>query len=182
LGTRLEGFAVHHHGGGNQHTHFVIRGRHENGKSLFIDPEYIKSGFRHSAEQYLTREFGERSDREIAAGHERSMEIDHEREQGLERVQEYAREYGLEEKDRLGLERVMHRGSMKEIEQTHRRLDALEQLREVEQEIPRERVQELERTVLDGSQKEVRQVERQIERVQEREQTLERSRDYGMEL
>lgn len=183
LGTRLEGFAVHHHGGGNQHTHFVIRGRHENGKSLFIDPEYIKSGFRHSAEQYLTREYGERSDREIAAGHERSMEIEHERERGLERVQEF----GLEPRDRQEMERVMQKGSMKEIGLANRKLDTLERAREHEQELGRDRVQEMERSVLDGSERQVGKVERQIdkiERVQEmaQQQTRTRTLDRGMDM
>jgi type IV secretory pathway VirD2 relaxase len=188
LGTRIDGFMVHHHGQGNPHTHVVMRGRHENGKALYIAPSYVQNGFRDSVQQYLTREFGERSDLEIQRGQERSWEIDQQREQGLERVREYAQEHGLEERDRLALEHTMKRGSVKEIELTHKRLDALEQVREIEQEIPRERVQELERKALDGSQRQVAQVERQVQQVEQRvqEQTRSRSRDmdrdYDMSL
>ena len=180
LGTRLDGFMVHHHGQGNPHSHVVFRGRHENGKALYIDPAYVQHGFRDSVQQYLTREFGERSDREIERGQERTHEIALEREQGLERIQEYAREHGLEDRDRLELERVMRKGSMKEIEQTHRRLDALERVQEIEREIPEQRRYELERKVLDGSARQVAQVERQVEKMQER--SIDRGRDMDMGL
>lgn len=184
LGTRLDGFMVHHHGQGNAHTHVVFRGRHENGRALFIDPAYVKSGFRHSAQEYLTREFGERSDREILRGQERTHEIALEREQGLERVQEYDREHGLEDRDRLELERVMTRGSTKEIDMAHRRLDALERVQEVEHEIGEQRRYELERRVLDGNARQVQQVERQVEKVQERaqERQKEQSRERDMDM
>ncbi|GEO43327.1 hypothetical protein SAE02_74750 [Skermanella aerolata] len=183
LGTRLDGFMVHHHGQGNPHTHIVFRGRHENGKALYIDPVYVQHGFRDSAQQYITREFGERSDREIAAGQERSWEIAQQREQGLERVREYTQEHGLDDKDRLRLKHTMLKGSVKEIEQTHRKLDALERVQEIEQELPQERRQELERKVLDGSARQVAAVERQVQQVEQRvERVRERSRDRGMDM
>ena len=189
LGTKLDWFAVEHHGNGNPHVHVVFRGRHEDGKHLYIDPGYVKEGFRHSAQEYVTREHGERSAQEIERGEERAFEIAQEREHGLEhgleRVREYAQEHGLDDKDRLALERTMKRGSVKEIEQTHRKLDALEQVREVEQEVGQERAQELERKVLDGGTRQVAQVERQVEQVQQQvEQRVERvrSRDRGMDM
>lgn len=177
LGTRLDGFMVHHHGQGNPHTHVVFRGRHENGKALFIDPAYVQHGFRDSVQQYLTREFGERSDREITQGQDRSYEIQQQREQGLERVREYAQEHGLDERDRLALENTMRKGSAKEIEQTHRKLDALERVQEVERELKPERKQELERKVLDGGTRQVNQVERKVQEMQERQQERRQSRD-----
>jgi type IV secretory pathway VirD2 relaxase len=182
LGTRLDGFMVHHHGQGNPHTHVVFRGRHENGKALYIAPSYIQNGFRDSVQQYLTREFGERSDLEIQRGQDRSFEIRQEREQGLERVREYAQERGLDEKDRLALEHTMRRGSAREIEQTHRRLDTLERVHEVSRELEPERQQEMERKAIDGTTRQVAQVERQVQQVEQRvERVRERSRDYGME-
>ena len=186
LGTRLDGFMVHHHGQGNPHTHIVFRGRHENGKALYIDPAYVQNGFRDSAQQYLTREFGERSDLEIQRGQERAYEIAQARENGLERIQEYTREHGLEERDRLLMERTMQRGSVKEMETVHRKLDALEMIHERGQELERElgqdKRQELERKVLDGSTRQVAQVERQVEKMQERVQERVRSRDRGMDM
>jgi type IV secretory pathway VirD2 relaxase len=186
LGTKLDGFMIHHHGQGNPHTHAVFRGRHENGKALFIDPQYVREGFRHSAQEYLTREHGERSELEIQRGQDRSFEIRQEREQGIERVREFAQEHGLEEKDRLALEHTMRRGSAREIEQTHRRLDTLERVQEVSRELEPERQQEMERKVLDGNTRQVAQVERQVQQVEQRvqERTRDRGhdRDYDMSL
>jgi type IV secretory pathway VirD2 relaxase len=178
LGTRLDWFAVAHHGDGNPHVHIVFRGRHVDGKHLFIDPAYVKSGFRESAQQFLTREHGERSEQEIERGQERSWEILEMRRDGLERVRELAQEHGLEERDQLRLEHTMLKGSVREIEQTHHRLDALERVQEIEREIPQEQRQEMERKVLDGSQRQVNQVEKQVQQVEQRiEQVRERSRD-----
>lgn len=67
---------------------------------------------------------------------------------------------------------------MQEIERTHRRLDTLERVHEQGRHLGEERVQEMERQVLDGSTRDVRQVERQVEQVQERV----RSRDRGMDM
>jgi anaerobic ribonucleoside-triphosphate reductase len=77
----------------------------------------------------------------------------------------------------------MLKGSMKEIEQTHRKLDALERVQEIEREIPQERRQEMERQVLDGSERQVKQVEKQVQQVEQRiERVRERSLDRGMDM
>ena len=84
------------------------------------------------------------------------------------------------------MERTMQRGSVKEMETVHRKLDALEMIHERGQELERElgqdKRQELERKVLDGSTRQVAQVERQVEKMQERVQERVRSRDRGMDM
>lgn len=79
LGTKLDWFASRHYDGGKDHVHVFILGRDDQGNVLSIDKEYIKYGFRDSAQRYVTYApkfgLGERSAHEIAEGKERSREI-----------------------------------------------------------------------------------------------------------
>jgi type IV secretory pathway VirD2 relaxase len=65
LGTKLEWVAVAHYNTDNPHVHVVIRGRHENGSTLFIPREYVKEGLRRRAEEAATNQLGYRQENDI---------------------------------------------------------------------------------------------------------------------
>lgn len=65
LGTSLEWVAVAHYNTDNPHVHVVIRGRHEDGSTLFIPREYVKEGFRRRAEAAATNQLGYRQESDI---------------------------------------------------------------------------------------------------------------------
>jgi len=58
LNTQLEWVAVNHYNTDNPHTHLTVRGVDENGRALFIHPEYIQQGIRYRAGDWLNRELG----------------------------------------------------------------------------------------------------------------------------
>ena len=64
LGTRLEWVAIEHQNTDNPHVHIMLRGRHQDGTALEIDPEYIKAGFRTRSVELATNELGYRTERE----------------------------------------------------------------------------------------------------------------------
>jgi len=74
LGRRLDWVAVNHHDTAHPHVHIVIRGGSPRNGELIIDRNYITHGFRHRAEAEVTREFGQRRLREIAASRSRETE------------------------------------------------------------------------------------------------------------
>ncbi len=65
LGTKLEWVAVAHFNTDNPHVHVVIRGRQENGSTLFIPKGYVKEGFRRRAEEAATNQLGYRQESDI---------------------------------------------------------------------------------------------------------------------
>ncbi len=58
LETKLDWVAANHYDTANPHTHVVIRGVRDNGKTLIIPREYISHGMRDAAEHLATLELG----------------------------------------------------------------------------------------------------------------------------
>lgn len=73
LETKLNWFAVTHHNTDNPHIHITVRGVDADGQALFMDREFIKSGFRGLAEQEATRVLGQRLGKDRAAAFEKSL-------------------------------------------------------------------------------------------------------------
>ena len=76
LGTTLDWVAVDHHDTGHPHTHIVIRGRCDDGKTLNIAGDYIAHGIRHRASEIMTRALGPQTEREIADQLARDVEAE----------------------------------------------------------------------------------------------------------
>lgn len=83
LGTRLEWVAVDHFNTGHPHTHIVVRGADDRGKSLIIARDYISQGIAARAAEIVNRDLGPRSEHEIAAANQR--EVEQERFTGIDR-------------------------------------------------------------------------------------------------
>lgn len=58
LDTKLDWVAANHYDTANPHSHVVLRGVKENGKTLIIPRQYISHGMRDVAEDLATRELG----------------------------------------------------------------------------------------------------------------------------
>jgi hypothetical protein len=58
LGTKLDWIAVDHHNTGHPHTHILVRGVTEDGKTLNIAGDYIAYGIRERASEIVTRGTG----------------------------------------------------------------------------------------------------------------------------
>lgn len=65
LGTRLDWIAVDHHNSGHPHTHVLVRGVTDEGRTLTIAGDYIAHGIRHRASDIVTRELGPQSEIEL---------------------------------------------------------------------------------------------------------------------
>lgn len=65
LGTKLDWMAANHHNTESPHTHIVLRGSDENGRTLILDRDMISHGIRNKARAIVTRELGERTEHEI---------------------------------------------------------------------------------------------------------------------
>jgi hypothetical protein len=65
LGTRLDWVAVDHHNTGHPHSHILIRGVDEDGKTLLIARDYMAHGFRLRAAELVTLELGQQTELEI---------------------------------------------------------------------------------------------------------------------
>ncbi len=83
LGTKLEWLAVVHRNTDNPHVHVVLRGRRDDGSTLRIDPEYIKEGIRHRAQEIATNQLGYRTREDILTAQRR--EVNQARWTGLDR-------------------------------------------------------------------------------------------------
>lgn len=84
LGTRLDWIAVDHHNTGHPHTHIIVRGITDDGKTLNIAGDYIAFGIRERASEAVTRELGRQSEQEVSQSLER--EVDADRFTGLDRM------------------------------------------------------------------------------------------------
>ena len=84
LGTKLDWIAVDHHNTGHPHTHIIVRGVIEDGKTLNIAGDYIAYGIRERASEIVTRELGRQSELEVTKQLER--EVDADRLTGLDRM------------------------------------------------------------------------------------------------
>lgn len=84
LGTKLDWIAVDHHNTGHPHTHILMRGVTEDGKTLNIAGEYIAHGVRERASEIVTLELGRQTEQEVSRQLER--EVDAERLTRLDRM------------------------------------------------------------------------------------------------
>jgi type IV secretory pathway VirD2 relaxase len=84
LGTNLDWVAVDHFDTGHPHTHVLVRGVTEDGKTLNIAGDYIAYGVRHRASEIMTRTLGPQSELELRE--QLSKEVDAERLTRLDRA------------------------------------------------------------------------------------------------
>src|SRR5882757_1482351 len=84
LGTKLDWIAVDHHNTGHPHSHILMRGVTEDGKTLNIAGDYIAYGIRERASEIVTRELGRQSELEVTKQLEREVNAD--RFTGLDRM------------------------------------------------------------------------------------------------
>ena len=76
LGTRLDWIAVDHHNTGHPHTHIIVRGVTDDGKTLNIAGDYIAYGIRERASEVVTRELGRQSEQEVSLSLEQEVDAD----------------------------------------------------------------------------------------------------------
>ncbi len=76
LGTRLDWIAVDHHNTGHPHTHIIVRGVIDDGKTLNIAGNYIAYGIRERASEVVTRELGRQTEQEVSRSLEREIDAD----------------------------------------------------------------------------------------------------------
>jgi type IV secretory pathway VirD2 relaxase len=72
LGTKLDWVAVDHHNTGHPHTHILVRGVTDDGKTLNIAGDYIAHGIRDRASEIVTLELGRQTEQEV------SRQLEHE--------------------------------------------------------------------------------------------------------
>ena len=83
LGTTLDWLAVDHFDTGHSHTHVLVRGATEDGKTLNIAGDYIAHGIRGRASEIMTRWLGPQSELEVRE--QLTREVDAERLTKLDR-------------------------------------------------------------------------------------------------
>src|SRR5882724_5250012 len=76
LGTKLDWIAVDHHNTGHPHTHVILRGVTEDGKTLNIAGDYIAYGIRERASEVVTRELGRQTELEVTKQLEPEVDAD----------------------------------------------------------------------------------------------------------
>ena len=76
LGTKLDWIAVDHHNTGHPHTHIIVRGVTDDGKTLNIAGDYIAHGIRERASEVVTRELGRQTEQEVTRSLEREVDAD----------------------------------------------------------------------------------------------------------
>src|ERR1700690_1663919 len=84
LGTKLDWRAVDHHNTGPPHTHILVRGITDDGKTLNIAGDYIAYGIRERASEIVTRELGRQTELDVTKQLEK--EVDADRFTGLDRM------------------------------------------------------------------------------------------------
>jgi type IV secretory pathway VirD2 relaxase len=84
LGTKLDWIAVDHHNTGHPHTHILVRGVTEDGKTLNIAGDYIAHGIRERMSEIVTLDLGRQTELEVTKQLER--EVDADRFTGLDRM------------------------------------------------------------------------------------------------
>jgi type IV secretory pathway VirD2 relaxase len=82
--TRLDWIAVDHHNTGHPHTHILLRGVTDDGKTLNIAGDYIAHGVRERASEIVTLELGRQTEQDVSRSLER--EVDAERFTRLDRM------------------------------------------------------------------------------------------------
>src|SRR5467141_1769293 len=76
LRTKLDWIAVDHHNTGRPHTHIIVRGITDDGKTLNIAGDYIAYGIRERASEIVTLELGRQTELEVTKQLEREVEAD----------------------------------------------------------------------------------------------------------
>src|ERR1700686_5019761 len=76
LGTKLDWIAVDHHNTGHPHTHILVRGVTDDGKTLNIAGDYIAHGIRERASEIVTLEMGRQTEQEVTQSLEREVDAD----------------------------------------------------------------------------------------------------------
>ncbi|MEV5022732.1 relaxase/mobilization nuclease and DUF3363 domain-containing protein [Sphingobium sp. LMA1-1-1.1] len=76
LGTTLDWVAVDHFDTGHPHSHILIRGVTEDGKTLHIAGDYIAHAIRYRASEIMTRSLGPQSEIEVRQQLEREVEAE----------------------------------------------------------------------------------------------------------
>ncbi|MGB8364457.1 MAG: DUF3363 domain-containing protein [Rhizomicrobium sp.] len=76
LDTRLDWIAVDHHNTGHPHTHVIVRGVTDDGKTLNIAGDYIAHGVRERASEIVTLELGRQNEQEVSQSLEREVDAD----------------------------------------------------------------------------------------------------------
>src|SRR5882724_3446492 len=76
LGTKLDWIAVDHYTTGHPHTHVLVRGITDDGKTLNIAGDYIAYGIRERASEIVTRELGRQTELEVTKQLEREVDAD----------------------------------------------------------------------------------------------------------
>lgn len=76
LGTRLDWIAVDHHNTGHPHTHIIVRGVTDDGKTLNIVGDYIAYGIRERASEVVTRQLGRQTEQEVSRSLGREVDAD----------------------------------------------------------------------------------------------------------
>ena len=76
LGTKLDWIAVDHHNTGHPHTHILLRGVTDEGKTLNIAGDYIAHGIRERASEIVTLELGRQTEEEVTRSLEREVDAD----------------------------------------------------------------------------------------------------------
>jgi type IV secretory pathway VirD2 relaxase len=76
LGTNLDWIAVDHYNTGHPHTHILVRGITDDGKTLNIAGDYIAYGVRERASEIVTRELGRQTELEVTKQLEREVDAD----------------------------------------------------------------------------------------------------------
>jgi type IV secretory pathway VirD2 relaxase len=76
LGTKLDWIAVDHHNTGHPHTHILMRGVTEDGKTLNVAGDYIAYGIRERASEIVTLELGRQTELEVTKQLEREVDAD----------------------------------------------------------------------------------------------------------
>ncbi len=76
LGTRLDWIAVDHYNTGHPHTHIIVRGVTDDGKTLNIAGDYVAYGIRERASEVVTRELGRQTEQEVSRSLEREVDAD----------------------------------------------------------------------------------------------------------
>src|SRR5258708_4354929 len=76
LGTKVDWIAVAHHNTGHPHSHILMRGVTEDGKTLNIAGDYIGYGMRERASEIVTLELGRQTELEITKQLEREVDAD----------------------------------------------------------------------------------------------------------
>ena len=73
LDTKLQWVAIDHHNTDEAHVHLLVRGVRDDGRTLEIDRDYVRSGIRARSQEIATRELGPRLEPEILRARERAI-------------------------------------------------------------------------------------------------------------